>query len=631
MPVGSVVVPGSSIPLRRGPVRTGVLLALLGGLALAPGCSSEAPPPPVPEAAALRSTPQGPVQGFTTERGAHAWRGIPFAKPPVGPLRWRAPQPPADWSDPREAVSYGASCVQFAGLGGAAGEEGEVVGSEDCLYLNVYAPPFAPDAVPQGAERLPVMVWIHGGGNSIGDATLYDASYLAKFGPIIGVTIHYRLGVFGWLGHPALREGVGPADASGNYGTLDVIAALEWVQRNIAAFGGDPDRVLVFGESAGGTDTYAMLLSPLAEGLFHRAVAQSGSTHTTALHEAESYRDAEPPGAPFGSGELLLWLLEQDGRAADRAAAKQVVAGMEAAEIAAYLRAQPPERLLAFFEGFGFGGMYPSPELLRDGYVLPAEPAEEALAAGRFNRVPVIVGSNREESKLFAVMGSRHVTRVFGIPLWVNDEDRYDATTEYPSMHWKLRGVDRPARAIRGHQQAVWAYRFDWDEQRSLLGWDLPGLLGAAHALEIPFVFGSLELGAATPVFFDPDNAASDRALADAMMSYWTQFAYTGDPGRGRSGDLPRWPAWSGEPGGPRMLVFDTANDGGIRPSGEEVDVPAILAKVREDPRLRTPRDRCEVFAELARRGGDFDPEQYARFAGSDCGEYPIEDYPWET
>lgn len=600
-------------------------------LALGAACSSSPPPPPELAQETKRVTPQGTVVGFVTEDGGHAWRGIPFAQPPVGDLRWRAPRSPEGWTGVREALEFGSACIQFAAFSRDGVEAGDVMGSEDCLYLNVFAPQWAPGEVPTGDDRLPVMVWIHGGGNSVGDADVYDGSLLANAGPVIVVAIHYRLGVFGWFRHPALGDGQTAEDGSGNYGTLDVVAALEWVRDNISAFGGDPNRVLVFGESAGGTDTHAMLLSPKANGLFHRAIAQSGSARTTPVHEAENYVDASPPGASFSSSEQLLHLLQQDGEASDRAGAKKAASQMSSAEIATYLRSKSPEELLSFFDTEGFGGMYQSPELIRDDVVLPKEPAAEAFAAGRFNRVPSILGTNRDEVKLFAMGGSHNVTHLGGLPLWVNNRPMYDASSEYGTKRWKLMGVDDPARGMRQHQPEVWAYRFDWDELRSPLGWDLPGIVGAAHALEIPFVFGWLTFGPVTQIVFDPSNAETDRALSDAMMSYWTEFAYTGDPARGRKGDLPQWPAWSPAPGGAKMLVLDTTNDGGIRTSPDEVDMPRILAQVRKDPRLATQRDRCEVFAELSRIGPAFNAEEYAEYTRGECAEYPIEGYPWAS
>ena len=602
-----------------------VLLALVLSL----GCgANEAPPQAVEET--LRLTEQGAVVGFQSEDGAHVWQGIPFARPPVGALRWRAPRKPESWEGLREALSFGEPCPQFDAE--SAGAPGATVGDEDCLTLNIYAPPWSPAEVPEEDARLPVMVWIHGGGNSYGDARVYEGSLLALRGPVIVVTIHYRLGIFGWFSHPALREGTDLADDSGNYGTLDVIRALEWVQENISQFGGDPDRVLVFGESAGGSDTHAMMLSPLAKGLFSRAISQSGSARMTTRAQAENEVDDEvEPGEEFSSAELLLWLLVQDGQAGDREAAKEVRSTMSEQEIADYLRSQSPAELLAYFSGGGFGPMYSAPELIRDGYVLPDSTAVEAYAQGKFNRVPAIFGTNRDETKLFMMMGSEHVKRFAGVPLWVANAALYDASAMYTSQSWKRVGVDDPARAIRLHQDEIWAYRFDWDEERSLLGYDLPGLIGAGHVMEIPFVFGWLSLGPATWIVFDPDRAETDRALSDAMMSYWTEFAYSGDPGRGRDGQEVPWPAWSADPDGIKMLILDTENDGGIRPSPESVTVDSLLAESQADDRLADRRDWCEVMAFVTGEGPTFNEAEYKKLTGPLCEDFPVGEFPWRS
>jgi para-nitrobenzyl esterase len=394
---------------------------------------------------------QGSVVGFVSEEGAQVWRGIPFAKPPLGDLRWRAPQPPESWSGTLEAVSYGPSCVQFAGPRSSDGTpEGEPMGSENCLYLNVYAPRFEPQAVPQGEKRLPVMFWIHGGGNSIGDARVYDAGRMALRHQLIVVTVQYRLGVLGWYAHPSLRgEGTTADDRSGNYGTLDLVRALGWVRENISSFGGDPERVTVFGESAGGRNTLSMLLSPRASGLFHRAIVQSGGIRTSTLARAEHFADADEPGDEWSSGEVLLKLLIRDGDAVDREGAKARLAAMSDEEVAGYLRGKSAYEVLSVYEGNRLGGMYFFPQMPRDGAALPEGDAIDALARpGGYNRVPVILGSNRDESKLFMAFASPYVTRLFKIPLWVNDERLYDLGAEYGTLMWKAEGVDEPAAAM---------------------------------------------------------------------------------------------------------------------------------------------------------------------------------------
>ncbi|MFP8879688.1 MAG: carboxylesterase family protein, partial [Myxococcota bacterium] len=367
-------------------------VALAALLALCAACSSDPPAtPPSADPSSLRETPGGAVVGFRSDDGAHVWRGIPFAKPPVGPLRWRAPRPPEAWSGTRTAFEFGSACAQFTGPQGLSDgrEPNEPRGGEDCLYANVYAPPFEPDAVPQHDERLPVMVWIHGGGNSTGDAFVYNGSRLAVTQKLIIVTIHYRLGVFGWFSHPSLRAAESDTDdRSGNFGTLDLVRALEWVHDNIAAFGGDPDRVTVFGESSGGTNVFSLLLSPRARGLFHRAITQSGGTSTSTRAIAENYSDDDVPGHAYSSRELVSKLLIADGRAADRGAAKAIAAKMQDSELAGYLREKTVEELLAVFEAAGLGGMYSIPELVRDGAVLPDEdPLDSFARLDGYNRV----------------------------------------------------------------------------------------------------------------------------------------------------------------------------------------------------------------------------------------------------
>jgi para-nitrobenzyl esterase len=578
---------------------------------------------------------QGSVVGFASEEGAHVWRGIPFARPPLGDLRWRAPQPPEPWKGTLEALSLGATCVQFAGPRTADGTpEGEPMGSEDCLYLNAYAPLFEPEAVPRGEKRLPVMLWIHGGGNSIGDARVYDAGRIALAHQLIVVTVHYRLGVFGWFTHPSLRgEGATADDRSGNYGTLDLVRALHWVRENISAFGGDPERVTVFGESAGGRNTLSMLLSPSARGLFQRAVVQSGGIRTSTLARAENFVDAPEPGDVWSSGEVLLKLLIRDREATDRDGAKTRLAAMSDAEVAAYLRGKSAYQMLSVYEGNRLGGMYSFPQMPRDGKVLPEGDALDALARpGGYNRVPVILGSNRDENKLFLAFDSPYVTRLFGIPLWVNDERAYDLVAEYAALMWKAVGVDEPAAAMRRVQgPSVYAYRFDWDEEPKLLWSDFSKLLGAAHGLEIPFVFGHFDLGWAGRVLFDEEKRAGYENLSKSMMSYWAEFAYNGDPARGRDGAELHWTAWDDSAeGAAKFIVFDSEEGGGLRMAAERVTQEEVIERVATDPRFESWRERCEVYRGFVGRIARMSEERYESVGEGACRAYPLDAHPRE-
>ena len=313
-------------------IALGTALVIL--VALAPSCRhSETPPAAEPLAASLRHLPTGAVLGTRGLHGGHVWKGIPYAAAPVGKLRWRAPQPLEAWSGAREAIRFGSICPQFASpLGGDhSAPAGTIVGDEDCLYLNVYAPAFAADAVPTAKERLPVMFWIHGGGNTVGASSFYNASRLASEQNVVVVSANYRLGLRAWLRHPTPTAGLDPIERSGNFGTLDLIAGLRWVRANVAGFGGDPANITIFGESAGGQNVFTLLGSPLASGLFQRAIAQSGGSWGSSIAEAEHFADDAEPGDPRSSGELLLELLQRDGRATDREQAKRVLAGMSPA------------------------------------------------------------------------------------------------------------------------------------------------------------------------------------------------------------------------------------------------------------------------------------------------------------
>ncbi|MBW2373551.1 MAG: carboxylesterase family protein, partial [Deltaproteobacteria bacterium] len=576
------------------------VLAPLAAVAVLAGCSPPTPPTAgTADPQTARSLPQGQVVGFAGEFGAHNWRGIPFAEPPVGPLRWRAPRPAPAWEGVREALVFGSACPQIANAAGGwdGAERGAPTGREDCLTLNVFAPPWAPERVPSGQERKPVMVWIHGGGNSVGDALPYDAGNLAASHDLLVVTVQYRLGPLGWFRHASLRgEGTSAEDRSGNFGTLDLIQALDWVRENIAAFGGDPRRVTIFGESAGGRNVYTLLLSPLARGLFHRAVVQSGGLRSHSPAEAENFADDPEPGHAASSNEILLKHLALSvsgaGEEEPRSAARMKLDAFSPDQVEQYLRAIPPGELLRLYDVYGGTGMLGQPQVFRDGFVLPEDPLRNALAEGRYNQVPVIVGTNRDESKLFMSFNPEYVRTVMRVPLWRRDAVAYERDARYGSNTWKALGVDGPAESMRRVQgPSVFAYRFDWDELASPLWLDLPTLLGAAHAIEIPFVFGRFELGRVGSRIFDETSEPDRTQLAQAMMSYWAQLAHNGDPGHGRDWKLPRWQAWG--TGDNTFLVLDSQAGGGIRMSDERVTVQGLVDAVLQDADFPDDATRC--------------------------------------
>ncbi|MBX3024006.1 carboxylesterase family protein [bacterium] len=602
-------------------------LALLVVL-IAGACGRAGRPPATVDPTSARTLPAGPVVGAAGDAGEHAWRGIPYAQPPTGARRWQAPQPLPPWQETRQALRAGSPCPQYASpLGGVPGTDGTVVGDEDCLYLNVYAPRFAPGDVPTGAQRLPVMLWIHGGGNSIGEAGFYHPGRLAADERVIVVTTNYRLGPLGWMRHAALRDGATPVEQSGNFATLDLIAALQWVRDNIAAFGGNPDNVTIFGESAGGQNVFTLLLAPQAKGLFHRAISQSGGLWMSSPAQAEHFVDDAEPGDARSSNEVLLALLQRDG-AADRAAARARLAAMSPAQIAAYLRGKSAAEILAVYTPFPRNGMIEMPKVFRDGTVLPDEdPMARFARADGWNQVPVILGTNRDENRLFMFGDPHWVTRWFWIVPRLRNEPLYVVTSEYLARNWKATGADMPAAAMRGNSDDVYVYRFDWDEQPRVLGADLSVMLGAAHGFEIPFVFDHFDLGPQGNVMWTDENRAGREQLSQAMMGYWAEFARTGRPGRGGDGTV-EWLAWDARaPAAPKYLVLDTAAGGGIRMSSDVVTLEGLRAALASDPRLADPRDRCAVYHELSRWGRGFSRAEYD--AAPECREFPFDQYPW--
>ena len=582
------------------------------------------------DSSSLRETQSGEVIGFADSYNTHAWLGIPYAKAPVGELRWRAPQPSDKWLEPLAANQYGSPCPQFWGsLAGVNGEVGKIVGQEDCLYLNIWAPQKTAEKI-EISEKLPVMVWIHGGGNNSGTANTYQAHHLAGKQDVVVVLLNYRLGLTGWFSHQAIRDQANNLeDASGNFGTLDIIAGLQWVQDNISAFGGDPSNVTIFGESAGGKNVFSMLASPLASGLFHKAIAQSGSADTTLLTLAEEFPEDQPSKAISGlknsSNALIQLALSEIQSEESGAQIRERMAGMSSNEIMEIMRSMPAEKLMKMAaDNIGEIEYNRVARVIRDGHVIPKESVLDRLSQPTtYNAVPLITGANRDENKLFMMSDDELVVNRLGFLPRIKDSAEYERIDEYVSRNWKAAAVDEPAKRISSHGAApVYAYRFDWDDLPNNLLADLPALLGAAHGFEISFVFGDFIGGAPLQPLLNKDNAPGRAVLSDQMMSYWAEFAYAGNPGKGRDGSLPEWSAWSGQ--GPNLMVFDSPEDQGISMQEIRDNVSDIKLKVQEDHSFESLSDRCEAYAVLFLHGymaSDFwNPEEYSQLG---CDEYP--------
>lgn len=451
------------------------------------------------------STKAGPVVGRTAGPVA-AFKGIPFAAAPIGANRWRAPQPATRWTKPRDASTYGADCAQAPFPPDAAPIQ--TAPSEDCLFLNVWKP-----AAAKPGARLAVMVFIHGGGfvNGGSSPAIYSGENFARDG-VVFVSLNYRLGRFGFFAHPGLAaEGGG-----GNFGFLDQIAALKWVQANIARFGGDPARVTVFGESAGGMSVHMLLQSPLARGLFARAIIESGGGRDRALPMADLAK-AATIGEAFAPGAT-----------------------------AAQLRALPAARITGDLSMFTMGQPGYSGPMVDGTTILGA--SIDLIAAGKYARVPVIVGSNSADGFPF-VTDKDKIFAAFG-PDAVKARRLYDPAGTASGLNvGTMTSADvtflEPARAVthalaaRGHR--VWLYRFDHvgDAMGAAMG-------GAPHASELPYVFDTADLRR------DPVKSPADAAVAALTHRYWVNFAKTGRPDG--AGAVPAWPAAS--PADTRVLLI---------------------------------------------------------------------------
>jgi len=488
-------------------LRWGILLALLPGAARAQQLRY-----------VQQQTADGVLEGVVSPDGkVRTFKGIPYAAPPVGPLRWMPPQPVVPWAGVRKAADYGARAMQGPIYSDMVFNDSGP--SEDCLYLNLWMPEGRAQA------KLPVMVWVHGGGFAAGSSSepRQDAGNLSKKGVMV-VSFNYRLGVFGFLAHPGLSRESG-RNASGNYGLLDQVAALEWVKRNIAEFGGDPGNVTIFGESAGSESVSALMASPLARGLFHRAIGESGAlfsasppTRTLAQAEDAGVRFAQ---AAFGTASL--------GALRSRSARELLDAAL---------------KLPTF---------YFEPDI--DGYFLPAD-CRSVFAAGGQSRVPVLAGWNRDEGHFDSFFGKEEPTvanykALAGARFGAGADgflELYPAATDAEAR--------RAAQDLAGddfivHDTWKWmeahlrtggspVYRYEFDQTLPLPLDAPPGAEPAArHSWEIEYVFRVLSSR-------HLPWRQEDRDVSELMSTYWTNFAKTGDP---NGPGLPAWPAYGARDG----------------------------------------------------------------------------------
>jgi para-nitrobenzyl esterase len=327
----------------------------------------------------LRHPAVGPISGAVDENGALAWLGVPYAQAPIGKLRWKAPRALTPFDQVFAATSLAEMCTQLGNplLDIESSLYGKAVGSEDCLYLNIWSPSESRQG-REGEKKLPVMVWIHGGSNVGGSSRIYYPGNLVVQQNVVVVSINYRLGLFGWFSHPSLRAAADSTlDKSSNFGMLDIIQALHWVGQNIEAFGGDPANITLFGESAGAMNAVALLYSPLARGLFHKVIAQSGSLRQTPLEVAEQFTADDR--SEFSSSETAAKILVQRKQAGNREEARELVAGMGDEQFLKLMYSATGEELIGTYEP-DIGLRIRVPQIIPDNIVIPASSPWELIA-----------------------------------------------------------------------------------------------------------------------------------------------------------------------------------------------------------------------------------------------------------
>ena len=524
------------------------------------------------------------------------WLGIPYAQAPMGSLRWKAPRSLENENDQVKAIEFSNPCPQVESISIDKKGEGEFLGSEDCLFLNIFAPKNI-----SSDKKLPVMFWIHGGGNTSGEAGSYDFSKLAVAHDLVIVSINYRLGFLGWFYHPSFAATSNDqGDKSGNFGTLDQIMALKWVRKNIEDFGGDKNNVTIFGESAGGHNVFALLSSPLAKGLFHKAISQSGATNSFNTKEASKFFDNKESSLLTSSKEVVSKLLVASGKSKDSFEANIAQESMNEFKLMEEMQSIELSDIIKVYkeiENSKQAGKKMIPRVLSDGYVLPKRGLKYNKKS-YYNDVPVIFGTNRDETKLFAAMQSDYSTSVLNRLVIIRNQEMYDLTANYASNNWKISAVDNPARAmISSGKQDVFAYRFDWDEQGKLLWMDFSKIFGAAHVMEIPFITGTMKLLGIERFMFNNENLPDAIRLSIAMQSYWAEFAYNGSPGKGRDNSLPAWSSWSTS--GDKIMILDSENDQGIVMKDFELNRLDEFKRLYADSRIKKEKTKCRFLKNL--------------------------------
>ena len=533
------------------------------------------------------------------------WDDIPYAQPPIGDLRWRAPKK-LESSEYLNTISPQENnfCVQEPSRLGGADGNGFFSGSEDCLYLDIKRPKNI------DKELLPVMFWIHGGGNTSGLKDLYDFSTMVKKHDVLVVSINYRLGPFGWFTHPSIQDLQSDIDKTSNFGTLDIIAALKWVQLNISLFGGDPNNVTIFGESAGGHNVLSLLVAKQAKGLFHKAISQSG--YTTTYSRKDAYNQINKSATSKHTSWNIVNKIIKDK-------SHDTIKEDNNLEVRKLLKNLTTEE---FFKYYAKRPSYENLTILTaDGIVIPEIGLTEALSKKEYiNHVPIIAGSNKDEVKLWLASAKYFVNldysffgSIFGVPKVVlKDKDAFNLFNSYRSRAWKIRGVDGPLRSLwSAGNNDLYAYRYDWDDHRRFIIADFRELIGAAHATEIPLLTGNNKLVGDYGFLIYP-RGPSKRFTSKNMMKFWTDFAKNGKPGISSNGV--EWSRYNGQKSAPSSyIVID--NKRNLKMQTDEFSFSSLAKDLYQENAL-TNLEKCVVLLQML------------TYVGDDIYDENIDDYP---
>jgi para-nitrobenzyl esterase len=542
-------------------------------------------------------TPNGAVLGIE-EENLYVFKGLAYAKAPVGELRWKAPRDVAISNEIIDATEFKSECIQPASESFISNWNVSV-GNEDCLYLNVYVPK---NQTEINKNKFPVMFWIHGGSNIWGSGDFYDYSKLATDKQVIVITVNYRLGLFGWFSSEHLRNTSEGLDQSSNFGQLDLIKGLEWVNENIASFGGDASNVTIFGESAGGHNVLTLLASPLADGLFHKAISQSGYVSSYSQEFAENV--SELSSKNIFKDDIKFLVDDQD--------------------VADYLRSLSPEEIYQRFKKTADEYVYPiTPITIRDGIVVPKEGIYEALEDIDEDLV-VVAGTNKDEMNFWYIRSNYFYNSTGEIILRLKrSEDNLKSWIKYRSDIWRFKGAEEPLRRMSKANKNLYSYRFDWDEQNdSTFVGNYALFLGASHGMEIPFVTGDFDLGPITfyvkPFLFPEASEEGRLALSNLMMDYWANIAKYGNPNEFTKG--PEWEKYTAENN--QLLILDNPLSDNVKMKTMPVVPNNLLNSIESDSALEI-KERC-LIGWIAVR--DFNEDKRPKPPFSFCNSFTDED-----